>query len=335
MKRVASRLLAALTLLVVAGAASFTAGCGDSVPAGAVATVGDAVVTQEQFDDLMNRLRAQAESRSLGFPAAGSSAYAGYSAGIVSYLVQAELVSQGAAALGVSVSDGEITRNVERITKQNGGKKKLAALLAQQGMSAEAFRVSLRNRLLTQRVKDTVVKDVTVSEDDCRAYWGEHSADFQIEPTRVVRQVLVPTRAAADEVRRLLVGGASWQKVARERSKDKLSRTRGGRLGVVEPDVMVKPLDRAVFSLAVGEISQPVRTHSGWHVLQVMSAKPSARVTYAQAHDEVKDVLLPSAQDEKWQAWLARAAEDAPVKYAAAYDPEKLKAAASASPSPE
>lgn len=331
MTRMASRLLAVLTLFVVVGGSLAVAGCGDGVPAGAVAKVGDTLVTQAQFDELMNRLRTQAQNRSLEFPAADSPTYKSYAAGIVTYLVQAELVSQRAATLEISVGEKELARSLKEIAAQNGGEEQLAALLAKLGMSAEMLEASLRTRLLTQRVKDAVVKDVAVSDQECRSYWDEHSADFQKEPTRTVRQVLVRTRAAADKVRDLLVGGASWQAVAREYSKDKLSRTKGGRLGVVEPDVMVEPLDRAVFSLEVGDISQPVRTGSGWHVLQVTSATPGARVTYAQARQEVEDALLPSAREEAWQAWLAKAAADAPVRYAAAYDPERLKAAASAS----
>ncbi len=79
--------------------------------------------------------------------------------------------------------------------------------------------------------------------------------------------ILVKTESEAKQIIDELKKGSSFAKLAQERSLDP-SRKRGGDLGTFGRGVMVKEFERAAFSLSKGQISEPVRTQFGWHILK-------------------------------------------------------------------
>ena len=89
--------LALVALALALGLALLvTAGCGDKVPAGAIATVGGVPITQAQFDQYINQAKASASTTKAAFPSGGTTAYYRYAAEIVNYLVEQQLVLNGA-----------------------------------------------------------------------------------------------------------------------------------------------------------------------------------------------------------------------------------------------
>jgi foldase protein PrsA len=332
--RLVARVVALLLVVGLFTGALAAAGCGDSVPSGAVAKVGSAVVTKGQVDELMNQVKVQTQSQSASFPAAGTATYKAYVASVVGYLVQAQLITQGAPALKVTVSNAQVTSQITSIEQSYGGEKKVLALLKKQGMTMALLKTSLRNQLLASGVATAVVKNVKVSDQQIRAYWQAHSASYQKAATRTVRHVLVPTKTNAQKVRRLLVGGATWKRVARQYSTDASSKAKGGSLGAIKRGTMGTAFDNAAFSLKKGAVSQPVHTKDGWHIIEVTASTTAVKTSFAKAKSQIKQTLLQQLQQAAWKAWLAKAAKDAPVKYAAGYDPAELTASASASASP-
>jgi foldase protein PrsA len=176
MKRVAAVTIAALALLCILAASLLTAGCGSGVPNDAVATVGGTSITKTQLQELMTQAKTQVESQGTTFPAKGTASYDSYLGRVVDYLVQAEVVSQSAGKLGVSVTDTEVNAQVAQIVKSYGGEKKVLALLKQQGMTMALLKESIRDQTLAQRVAAKVVAKATVSDAQIQAYWQAHAA---------------------------------------------------------------------------------------------------------------------------------------------------------------
>jgi peptidyl-prolyl cis-trans isomerase D len=84
------------------------------------------------------------------------------------------------------------------------------------------------------------------------------------------RHILLETEDEAKKVVERLNKGEDFAKLAKELSKDVASGADGGDLGFVPHDTFVKPVDDAIFSLPVGQISEPVQSEFGWHVLEVL-----------------------------------------------------------------
>ncbi len=91
-------------------------------------------------------------------------------------------------------------------------------------------------------------------------------------------------KAKADDIKRRLDAGGDFAKIAKEESDDVQSGAEGGDLGPVSRGMMVPPFEEALFALKKGEISEPVRTPFGWHVIQLLDKTPA---TYDSSRQQV------------------------------------------------
>jgi peptidyl-prolyl cis-trans isomerase D len=123
--------------------------------------------------------------------------------------------------------------------------------------------------------------DVQVSDGEVRDYYNEHEDEFTRPATARVTVASIskaPTTAdsvaaltKAQELRAEIVGGANFAEVAARESDDAASRASGGSLGTFQRGDMVPEFENAAFSLPVGELSEPVQSPYGFHLIQVES----------------------------------------------------------------
>jgi foldase protein PrsA len=346
------KLIVGVVLLVLVLPAVIAA-CGSTevkVPAGAIAAVGSGVVTQEQFDQIWAQAQAQYESQAgaPAFPKAGTAQYNQLRASIVNYLVQNQVIKDKAAELNVSVTDKAFQDRMKQIITQVGGQKKLDKLLKQQSVTQAQLEQQLKAQMLQDAVQQKVYAGIKVSQADIEKYFNNpaNKSQFNVPESVDARHILVKTKAEADKVRALLEADnsdANWKKVAAQYSTDTGSKNNGGSLGNFPKGRMVKPFETAAFALPVGEISQPVKSQFGYHVIEVTKKTPASKQTLEQAKTTIEQQLKYQKQSTAWEAWLKKAMAAAGVAYAAGFDPATLTAspspaasapAASGSPSP-
>lgn len=121
--------------------------------------------------------------------------------------------------------------------------------------SEKDLRQLIKDQLLRQKLQDAVLAELGVEQTQ-EQVWARH--------------ILVPDQAMANVVLERLNNGEDWSALAAELSTDESNKNRGGDLGWFGRGMMVKEFEDAAFSLQVGEISQPVQTSFGWHIIQVL-----------------------------------------------------------------
>jgi hypothetical protein len=179
MRRVTTVLIAAAALMSVVAAGLVATGCGGgSVPSDAVATVGDATVTKTDFQQLMDQAQTQMKAQGMTVPKEGSASYDHYTAQIVKYLVEEQVVTQSAKELGVQVTDKDVNDQVAQLEQAYGGEKKVLALLKEQGMTLDLLKRSIRSQTLSSAAAEVVTKKAAVSDAEIQAYWDAHKAQF-------------------------------------------------------------------------------------------------------------------------------------------------------------
>jgi foldase protein PrsA len=332
------KLIVGVALLALVVPVLLLTACGEQkVPAGAIAAVGGGVVTQDQYDQIWKQAEAQYKSQAGAppFPSPGTTQFKQLRASIVNYLVQNEVIKEKAKELGVSITDKEYQAKLKTIVQQVGGQKKLDKLLKQQSVTMDQLKVQLMAQMLQDKVQQKVYSGIKVTQEQIQKYYNDpaNKAQFNTPESVDARHILVKTKAEAEKVRALLEADntdANWKKVAAQYSTDPGSKNNGGSLGNFPKGRMVKPFENAAFGLEINEISQPVKTQFGYHIIEVTKKTPASKQTLDQAKATIEQQLKYQKQATAWEDWLKQAMKDAGVVYAGGFSPDQL----TASPSP-
>lgn len=120
-------------------------------------------------------------------------------------------------------------------------------------------------------------------------------------------------RQTAGQLRERILAGADFAELAREYSDDRASGTRGGDLGWVEPGMMVPAFEQAMNALQPGEISEPVQSEFGWHLVEVLERR-SHDATEEFSRDKARETIFRRKAEEEFAEWLRRLREEAYVE---------------------
>jgi foldase protein PrsA len=266
-------------------------------------------------------------------PKVGTPTYTSLRNSAVTFLVQQEELTQEAKKLGVTVSQKDLDKQVEQIKKTyyQGNEKKFEDALKKDDITlSQLEQYELRPNLLGQKLQARVTQDVKVSDAAAQKYYNANKQSFTTPKTREVRHILVNSKSLAETIETKLKNGASFAALAKQYSKDKGSAAQGGKLCVAHGGTSgacqqtVPPFDKAAFSLKTKEISQPVKSVYGYHVIQALSdVKPAKVQTFDQVKAQIQANLASQQKQTAWQAWLAKMAKDfkGKVSYQAGYVP--------------
>ena len=155
----------------------------------------------------------------------------------------------------------------------------------------------MREKLLVDEYLDQQVKNEMTPEAAHKLY-DETVKDMKPEEEVRARHILVQTEDEAKKVEARLKGGEDFKKVAAEVSKDPGSKTEGGELGFFTKDRMVKAFADAAFAMKPNEISAPVKSQFGWHVIQTEERRTKPVPTFDEMKDQIDQYLTRKAQQE-------------------------------------
>lgn len=178
-----------------------------------------------------------------------------------------------------------------------------------------------RRTLLAAEALEAFVLQNELTEDQLKAAYDEKYQGFVGEDEFNASHILVATEDEALAIRKELTDGADFSDTAKAKSTGP-SGASGGSLGWFGVGAMVKPFEDAVLDLAVGEISQPVQTQFGWHLILLNDARKSL----APSFDEARTELENEAQRKAVEAYIASTASSAEIDQSAAenVDPNTL-----------
>lgn len=322
-----SRVALSVAAAVSAVAVVVATGCGgtDDVPADAVAVIDGTAITKAQLDELIGRARTSYKSQKREFPKAGTPEFQSLQTQAVAYLVQREEYAREAEGLDVAITDKQIDDRIAEVKKQyfGGDQKKLDAQLKQQGYTTEAFRADIEAQLLSEGITEKLTADVQVTDADVKKYYAENTTQYTIAQSREIRHILVKTKAEADSIYDQLRSGGDFATLAKSKSLDPGSKDNGGKLTVSKGQT-VAPFDKVAFQLKVDELSTPVKTEFGFHLIQALGpVKAGSTTPLKDVEDQIKAQLLEEKKSSAVNTWaqeIQKKYEDK-VQYAAGYAP--------------
>ena len=157
------------------------------------------------------------------------------------------------------------------------------------------------------------IDNANVTDSEIEAYYQDHRDEYEVKEQRRARHILLKVsrnsdednteeiRKKAEKIRDRIEKGEDFAKLARENSEDAGSARNGGDLGFFGRGMMVKPFEEAVFSMKEGEVSKPVLTRFGWHIIKLEKIKPGRVKPLAEVKNSIATRLkTQKAKDMIW-----------------------------------
>jgi foldase protein PrsA len=297
-----------LIILLAALVAVLAAGCGgsDSVPSDAVAQVGDQTITRAQYEQLLSQAKKSYASQKRDFPKAGSAEYEQLKNQAVQYLVQRAEFAQKAKDLDVDITDKQIDDRLTQIKKQyfGGSDTKYKKQLQQQGLTEQQVRDDIQAQLVSEAIFKKVTEDVKVTDADIKKYYDDHKTQYGVPEQRDIAHILVKNKAVADRLYDQIQNGANFSALAKKYSQDPGSKNQGGKLTISKGQT-VAPFDQTAFLMRTGQVSHPVKTEFGYHIIKALGPIKAARTTpFSEVKQSIRQQLEQTKKNESMTKWV-------------------------------
>ena len=221
---------------------------------------------------------------------------------IMAQLVNRELLYQESISADISVSENEINKRLNRITKSL--RTSQSVFRQKIGLSADDVALEVKKDIAIDKLlRQELPRQRQVTTEEAMAYYQANLDQFTVEGPVHVRHILIAVAPAADDETRAearmriddilaqLRTGAEFSEMAKKYSEGP-SRIKGGDVGWVNHGQKNKTFEAAAFSLAPGQISDVVETPLGFHVLTVTEKKPPMVVDYEKVDKQIKQYLF-------------------------------------------
>lgn len=246
-----------------------------------VASVGDAEITKEALYDEM---------------------VASAGAATLDAMISNEVVNQEADKAGIEVTEEELEAEMTVYEESYGGAEALEQALTASGMSIADLKEEMETYLKIEKI---IGPDIEITDEQIQTYFEENKESFEQSSQVEASHILVATEEEAAEVKTKLDEGGDFAELAAEYSTDTANAENGGALGTFGAGEMAAPFEEAAFSMEVDEISDPVETDYGFHLIQVTGKTEASEASLEASKEQIEETLVEEALNTKYAEWLA------------------------------
>lgn len=308
--------LSAILLVTAVFFGSLTiAGCG-SLPEDAAVRVNGHVITKDEVATRIDHLR-----KKLGALVPDESqevTFSNYRREVTDKLVQEWLEMEETDRRGITVSEEEIDSRFLELAEESylGYVDQLIKQEALDvGLTEADLRDQVRRDLLHEKLMQDVGKDIVVTDEDARAYYEKNITQYVRPEQRQVRQLITDSEAAAAAAVSRIRAGESFISLVEQISVDPLAQEKKGALNLISPGQLAPELDAAVYRLALGQVSDPVKVGDQWYVVTVENILPPVNNPFETVKEEVRGLYGNQIFAERYRALVKEVYDGADKEY--------------------
>jgi peptidyl-prolyl cis-trans isomerase C len=245
---------------------------------------------------------------------------------VLNRMIEEELLYQDSQTKEITVPEARVEKEIASIRERFPNEEEYKAALAGIDLSEEdlARKIS-RGVAIETLIKEHVVQEVSVSEEESRAFYDQNESMFEKPEQVQARHILIKTESDADEaqkaearrkiedVRKKAVAGEDFATLAKDYSEGP-SNARGGDLGYFSRGQMVKPFEDVAFALEKDAISEVVETQFGYHIIQVTDHQPASVVAYDTARRQIAERLKQEKSRRQIRDYIETLREKAEIE---------------------
>src|SRR3989338_9425953 len=237
---------------------------------------------------------------------------------VLEQFITEKLLAEEVKVGGIRVSEQDVDQYVEQIKERNRiGDEELKAALSREGVSTEKYRASIRAEIeKSEIINRQVRKRVNITPEDVERYYRLNPKQFTTQERVRLRHILfsLPEGAPPERekevmqrmlgIRSRLTAGGDFAGLAQEYSEG-AGAAEGGDIGWSGRDSFLQQIEEIAFNkLSVGEISQPLRTSLGIHLIKLEGREAGRLLSLSEVQGKIKEELYAKALDERFQKWL-------------------------------
>lgn len=252
----------------------------DKVEEGVKAKVNDKLISQEEYDEHLSVYRKMAESQ-YGAGAwemevsEGQTMGSYYESTLLDQMIMDLLLVEAAEKEGITISEEELGEELKNFKTYLDTEEQYKQFLEGYGMTEEYLKESLRKEYLINHYLAIKIENLQPTDEELQTLFNDLKMNERVRASHI----LVETEDDAKKVIERINKGESFEELAKELSKDTGSAANGGDLDYFEYTDMVQPFSESAFNLEIGEISEPVKSEFGYHVIKVTDKTVDNEVT--------------------------------------------------------
>lgn len=201
----------------------------------------------------------------------------------------------------ISVTDDEINQEIEELKEEYGGEEPFLAALENSNMTMEDLKNNIElNTILIKLIGP----GITIAQEEIEEYFEMYKDSFAVAEAVKARHILVETEEVAKEVKNKLADGEDFSKLAKQYSIDDSNKEQGGDLGTFGRGKMVDEFEEAAFNLEIGEISEPVKTEFGFHIIKLEDKIEAKEANLEDSQEDIKQILIEQKVQSEFNPWL-------------------------------
>lgn len=243
---------------------------------------------------------------------------------VLEQLVDDKVLITKGTELGYMPSDDELATAIEeekaKFVEAYGGEDGLKEALEYYGMSDEKFNSFVENMVKTEKVKEAMIKDITVSDEEVEQYYNDNIDEYTVKAGANAKHILFETEEEAQDAKNKIDSGeTTFEDLYSQYTSNASSGTKplSEDLGYVENDQEGYDTDflAGFKTLKEGEVSAPVKSSFGYHIIKVEGVQTEEKVTSLDdVKDTIKSTLLSEKQEETYNSTLEEWKKELNVK---------------------
>ena len=289
------------------------AGCGELLdPAAAV--IGGDKITVQRMTSLVDAYEGSPEFKQVAGQGDPQEILRQYEQTRLSQLIRRAVLEPKAEDIDVEVTDDDVSGRLDQIKADFPSEEAFQDALAEQGLTSDYLNELVYDSLLEEALQAEVTQGAGPSDDELVDFYQENLNDYR---QTKAQHILVRTRKLAAVLSTRLRAAPSGQveelfaRLAERNSTDTSNAAKGGDLGYFSEGQFVPPFEQAAADLSIGEISEPVKTEFGFHVIRVTNRRVAP---FEEVRGDIEEQLGGEAEDEAWQEWVVDAYQDADIR---------------------
>jgi len=242
-------------------------------------------------------------------------------------LIDKTLIEDFAKKTGIEASDEEIDRAIQEVlARAHISEAELREALKKDGLEYTEYRQQIRDQIIKAKMVQREIRArVNIKEEQIEEYYLDHPDEFRAEEGVVLLHILFPlpqspspelvasTFAEAERVRKEIVEGMPFADAASQYSKDATA-NRGGWLGFFRTGSLSLEMETGIENLDEGEISEPIRTPLGIHLLMIEERTTGDIRPLEKVQNSIREKLFEEAAERQFEEWRKELRKNAHIE---------------------